>query len=95
MLAPSLEEGWTRAWFVAAGRVAAARHLPPGGGAALEIESGLAAARRAVAEGPSLEPEAADELLLLASFLRRPPPELRVTTLDRAAILRGRMLPRA
>jgi DNA polymerase-3 subunit epsilon len=95
VLAPSLEEGWTRAWFVAAGRVAAARHLPPGGGAVLEIESGLAAARRAVADGPSLEPEAADELLLLASFLRRPPPELRVTPLDRDAILRGRMLPRA
>jgi hypothetical protein len=78
--------------LVAAGRIAALRHLPPGGGAALEVESGLAAAHRAVAEGPVAGAETADELLLLASFLRRPPPELKVTALRRDAILAGRML---
>ncbi len=65
----------------AGGRVAAERTLPPGGGAALEIEAGLAAARRAA----ELD---LDELLLVDSFLRRPPPELRVAPLEREAILR-------
>jgi DNA polymerase-3 subunit epsilon len=88
LLSPSTEEGWTHAYFVAGGRVAAARHLPPGGGAVLELEAGLAAARRAQADGPCLDAAAADELLLIASFLRRPPPELRVAPLQRTAILR-------
>jgi hypothetical protein len=30
----------------------------------------------------------ADELLLIASFVRRPPPELRIAALDRDSILR-------
>ena len=34
-----------------------------------------------------LEAAAADELLLIAAFLRRPSPELRVTELDRDSIL--------
>ena len=34
-----------------------------------------------------LDATAADELLLIASFLRRPAPELRVVELDRDAIL--------
>jgi DNA polymerase-3 subunit epsilon len=88
LLTPSLEDGWMHAYFVAAGRVVASRDLPPGGGALLEVEAGLAAARRARAEGPCLEPEAADELLLIASFLRRPPPELKVAPLRREAIVR-------
>jgi hypothetical protein len=62
--------------------VAAERTLPAGGGAALEVEAGLAAARR---EG-ELD---LDELLLVDSFLRRPPPELRVAPLEREAILSG------
>ena len=72
-----------RAFFVAEGRVAAERTLPPGGGAALEAEAGLAAARRP----GELD---LDELLLVDSFVRRPPPELRVAPLDREAILRAR-----
>jgi hypothetical protein len=60
--------------------VAAERTLPPGGGATLEVEAGLAATRRA----GDLD---LDELLLVDSFLRRPPPELRVTALEREAIL--------
>ncbi len=81
VLVPAGEPGYVRAHFVAGGRVAAERTLPPGGGAALEIEAGLAASRRA----GELD---LDELLLVDSFLRRPPPELRVAPLRREAILR-------
>ena len=83
VLVPADERGYVRAVFVAGGRVAAERTLPPGGGAALEVEAGLAAARRA----GELD---LDELLLVDSFLRRPPPELRVAPLEREAILRWR-----
>ena len=77
---PAEEPGYVRALFVAGGRVAAERTLPPGGGAALEVEAGLAAARRAGEFD-------LDELLLVDSFLRRPPPELRVAALKPKAIL--------
>ena len=80
VLVPAGEPGYVRALFVAGGRVAAERTLPPGGGAALEVEAGLAAARRA----GELD---LDELLLVDTFLRRPPPELRVAPLEREAIL--------
>jgi DNA polymerase III subunit epsilon len=80
VLVPAGEPGYARALFIAGGRVAAERTLPPGGGAALEVEAGLAAARR---DG-ELD---LDELLLVDSFLRRPPPELRVTPLRRESIL--------
>jgi len=80
VLVPAEDAGNVRAFFVAGGRVAAERTLPPGGGAALEVEAGLAAARR---QG-ELE---LDELLLVDSFLRRPPPELRAAPLEREAIL--------
>ncbi len=77
LLVPAAEKGFRRAFFVASGRVAATRTIAAG--AALEIEAGLAEARRAE---PSLAPEDADELLVVAQFLRRPPPELRVVTFD-------------
>jgi DNA polymerase III epsilon subunit family exonuclease len=83
VLVPANESGCVRAFFVAEGRVAAKRTLPPGGGAALEVEAGLATARRP----GELD---LDELLLVDSFLRRPPPELRVAPLDRETILRAR-----
>lgn len=83
VLLPAGEPGYVRAVFVAGGRVASERTLPPGGGAALEIEAGLAAARRP----GELD---LDELLLVDSFLRRPPPELRAAPLGRDAILRAR-----
>ena len=73
LLVPAVEEGCRRAFFVAGGRIAATRTLPPGPGAELELEAGVAEARAATA---SLAPEDADELLLVDSFLRRPPPEL-------------------
>ncbi|MGH2977989.1 MAG: exonuclease domain-containing protein [Gaiellaceae bacterium] len=95
VLVPATEPGYVRAFFVAGGRVAAERTLPPGGGAALEIEAGLAAANRPgqpsnrLLQGDSGELDL-DELLLVDSFLRRPPPELRVAPLRREAILRVR-----
>jgi DNA polymerase-3 subunit epsilon len=91
ILVPAREEAYVRAVFVAGGRIAAERTLPPGGGAALEVEAGLAAASRQVQASNRLlqgaEELDLDELLLVDSFLRRPPPELHVTPLERGAIL--------
>ena len=83
LLVPAAEPGHTRAFFLAGGRIAAERTLPPGGGAHLEIEAGLAAARRP----GELD---VDELFLVARFLRRPPAEMTVVPLEREAILRRR-----
>ena len=77
LLAPAAEPGFRRVFFVAQGRVAAARTIPLAG--RLELDAGLAEARRVE---PSVAPEDADELLVVAQFLRRPPPELRVLTFD-------------
>jgi excinuclease UvrABC nuclease subunit len=87
LVVPAAEPGHARAFFVAGGRVAAERTLPPGGGAHLEIEAGLAACRR----GPrDAAPESdLDELFLVGTFLRRPPPELQVVPLEKEAILRA------
>jgi DNA polymerase III epsilon subunit family exonuclease len=80
IVVPAVEPGHVRAVFLAGGRVAAERTLPPGGGAHLEVEAGLAAARR---DG-DLD---LDELFLVARFLRRPPPEMSIVPLEREAIL--------
>jgi DNA polymerase III epsilon subunit family exonuclease len=85
LVVPAAEPGHARALFVAGGRVAAERTLPPGGGAHLEVEAGLAAARRV----PGSDPADLDELFLIGTFLRRPPPELLIVPLDKAAILRA------
>ncbi len=69
------------------GRVAAVRRVPTHAGAAVEISAGAAEARAAAAAGVTHDPDAADELLLVASFVRRPPPEVSVLPLDEAAIL--------
>jgi DNA polymerase-3 subunit epsilon len=82
LVVPAVEEGWRRAFFVAHGRVAAVRALPRGPGAALELEAGVAEAR---ATADSLAPEDADELLLVGSFLRRPPPELTLLRFEEIA----------
>jgi DNA polymerase-3 subunit epsilon len=84
VLAPALEPGFRRAVFVAGGRVTAVRSLPPGAGAQLEVLAGLGASAPVAA---SLAPEDADEVLLVARFLRRPPPELRVVPLELERIL--------
>ncbi|HLX32002.1 MAG TPA: exonuclease domain-containing protein [Gaiellaceae bacterium] len=82
VLVPAVTAGHLRAVFLAQGRIAAERTLPPGGGAVLEVEAGLAAARRP----GELD---LDALLLVDGFLRRPPPELRVVPLEREAIVRA------
>ena len=82
IVAPAVEPGHAKAFFVCGGRVCAERTLPPGGGAHLEIEAGLAATRR---DG-ELD---LDELFLVGQFLRKPPPELRIVPLEKDAILRA------
>jgi len=85
LVVPAAEPGHARAFFVAGGRVADVRTLPPGGGH-LEIQAGLAAAGHV----PGSDPRTClDELLLVGSFLRRPPPELLVAPLELEAILRA------
>jgi DNA polymerase-3 subunit epsilon len=84
VLAPAREPGFRRAFFVAAGRVAAVRTLPEGVAGRIEAEAGIADAAHAEA---SFGPEDADELLVVAGFLRRPGPELRIVSLDTHAIL--------
>jgi DNA polymerase-3 subunit epsilon len=86
LLAPAAEPGHVRAVFVSDGRVAAERTLPPGGGAHLEIEAGLAACRHAPVADSAAELE---ELFLIGTFLRRPPPEVRIVPLEKDAILRA------
>jgi DNA polymerase III epsilon subunit family exonuclease len=75
LVVPAQDESRRKAFFVARGRVAAVRTLPAGPAAALELEAGAVEARAAQV---SLAPEDADELLLVGSFLRRPPPELTI-----------------
>jgi len=86
IVAPGAEPGHARAFFVAGGRVAAERALPPGGGAHLEIEAGLAAARRALVSDTGGD---LDELHLVGTFLRKPGPELAIVALEKDAILAG------
>jgi DNA polymerase-3 subunit epsilon len=83
VVVPARQPGFVRAHAIASGQVAAVRLVPRGPGAAHEACSLVAEAERA---SRSTAPEDADELRLVASFLRRPPPELRVTRLDAAAI---------
>ena len=59
LLAPALEDGFAKAFFVAGGRVASIRSLPPGGGAAVEVRAALAEAREALAGQPALDPVSA------------------------------------
>jgi hypothetical protein len=88
LLVPALEDGFRRAFFVSGGRVVASRTLLPGSAGRVEAEAGLAAARLGVRPGAAaLRPEDTDELLLVGSFLRKPPPELRVVPLDADRIL--------
>jgi excinuclease UvrABC nuclease subunit len=81
LVAPAREHGFVDVFFIAGGRIAASRTVPAGGGAIVELESGLAEAARTE---PSLAPDDADELMLVGTFLRRPPPELAVVDLSRA-----------
>ena len=89
LLVPAPEPGRTRALFVAGGRVCSVRPVPRGPGARLEVEAGAAAARAASAGPPPVDPESADELLVISGFVRRPPPELTVLPLEVEAIVRA------
>ena len=86
IVAPGAEPGHARAFFIAGGRVAAERTLPAGGGAHLEIEAGLAAARHALVSDTAFD---LDELFLVGTFLRKPPAELQIVPLRTDLILRA------
>jgi DNA polymerase-3 subunit epsilon len=87
LIAPAVEPGWRKAFFVGGGGICTVRSLPPGPGAQLEIEAGLAVCR-STRDRPAapLTPEQAEDLLLLDGFVRRPPPEL---TLLRSGVSAG------
>ncbi|HSS82062.1 MAG TPA: exonuclease domain-containing protein [Gaiellaceae bacterium] len=85
LVAPSTEPGWRTAFFVAGGLVRAVRPLPPGAGALVELEAGLACCSVEGDDEP-LTAEQAEELLLVGGFVRRPPPELAVVPLEREPI---------
>jgi DNA polymerase III epsilon subunit family exonuclease len=90
LIAPAVEPGWRRAFFVSGGGLCAVRSLPPGAGARLELGAGLARCRTAREQASeTLTPEEAEDLLLLDGFVRRPPPELTVLTLDEARFARA------
>jgi DNA polymerase III epsilon subunit family exonuclease len=99
LIAPAGEPGWRKAFFVSGGEVCVVRPLPPGAGARLEVEAGLALCRAArVRAGDTLTPEQAEDLLLIDGFVRRPPPELAVLPLEAGLItshLAGNRLRRA
>jgi hypothetical protein len=86
LIAPAAEPGWRKAFFVCAGGVRAVRPLPPGAGARLEVEAGLALCRAAT-EPETLTAAQAEDLVLVHGFVRRPPPELTVLPLDTEAIV--------
>lgn len=87
VLVPAVDPGYVRALFVSGGRVSAMRMLPPGAGARLEVEAGLAEIRAAQRE-EHLAADDLDALMLVGTFLRRPPPELRVAPLEPDEIVR-------
>jgi DNA polymerase III epsilon subunit family exonuclease len=76
VVAPAAVEGERRAFFVAKGHVVCTRPFHRASGP--EWSAGLAAVARAE---PTLAPEAADELGVVAGVLRRPPPELEILPL--------------
>ena len=83
LIAPAAEPGWRKAFFVCGGGICSVRTLPPGAGARLEVEAGLAVSRSSRGRPEDLlSPEQAEDLLLLDGFVRRPPPELAVLPLD-------------
>jgi DNA polymerase-3 subunit epsilon len=83
VVVPARQPGFVRAYAIAGGRVAAVRLIARGARATPEAAALVAEARAATR---STAPEDADELRLVASFLRRPPPELRLVPLDAGAI---------
>ena len=99
LLAPAIEPGRQKAFFVCAGELCAAWSLPPGAEAELEVRLALTRCDEAHTRvREALTYEQAEDLLLIDGFVRRPPPELAVLPLDADRILerlRERPLPRA
>jgi excinuclease UvrABC nuclease subunit len=85
VVAPGEREGSRRGFWIAKGQVVDVR--PFTGTRGVEWQAGLAAVARAT---PTLAPEAADDLITLATFLKRPPPELEVVALAREEDLLNR-----
>ena len=83
ILAPAREPGFWQAFVVARGRVVQ-RTVPRGAAGQLEVEAALEAASRVE---PSLAPEDAADLIVVAAVLRKPPPEIRIAELDVGEIL--------
>jgi DNA polymerase-3 subunit epsilon len=82
LIAPALTAGWRKAFFVRGGALCAVRPLPPGPGARLELNAGLTIARKVPREREPLTGRQAEDMVLLGSFISRPPPELTVIPLD-------------
>jgi excinuclease UvrABC nuclease subunit len=87
VIAPAREQGYARAVLVSGGRIAATRTVPLGAGAGVEVDAALAEAE--IESSPDGSAPDGDDggLAVVASFLKRPPPELRVVPLERNAIL--------
>jgi DNA polymerase III epsilon subunit family exonuclease len=86
LIAPAVEPGRPKLFFVCGGRV---------WGAGVEIAGELARCQAARASaGDALTPDEAEDLLLIDGFVRRPPPELTVLPLD-ATLIARRLAPAA
>jgi DNA polymerase-3 subunit epsilon len=83
VVVPSGRPGFVRAYALAGGRVASERLLPCTAAASVEAATLVDDARE---PPPGNAAEDVDELRLVASFMRRPPPELRVAPLEVDAI---------
>ena len=83
IVVPAGRPGFVRAYALADGRVAARRLLPRGPAMTVEAATLIAEAR---SPSSARVPEDVEELRLVSSFLRRPPPELAVAALDPEAI---------
>ena len=82
LIAPAVTTGWRKAFFIRAGVLCAVRPLPPGPGARLELDAGITIARHLPRKREPLTGGQAEDMLLLGSFVDRPPPELTVIPLD-------------
>ena len=84
LVVPAVEPGWRKVFYVCGGRISAVRSVPPGTPVKLSVEAALCQVPRRSSTEP-ITPEEAEDLLLLGGFIRRPPPELAVLTLQAEA----------
>jgi DNA polymerase-3 subunit epsilon len=81
VIAPAVNPGWRKAFFVRAGALCAVRPVPPGPGARLELNAGLTIVRHSCRDRLPLTGMEAEDMILLGGFVERPPPELTVIPL--------------